>query len=173
MGHTGTVLGERVFRHGGAGLAEMADWIATTAGAEPGVTGVAIEVPHSPVVETLMERGFAVHSINPKQIDRFRDRFSPAGAKDDCRDARVLGDALHIDALAFQRLDPVTPEVVELRERLRIASDLAVDRTRLVNRARQQLWCCFPQLLEVESDSPAPGCGNSGRWPRRPPWPGV
>ena len=31
-----------------------------------------------------MERGFAVQSaINPKQLDRFRDRISPAGAKDD------------------------------------------------------------------------------------------
>ncbi len=28
---------------------------------------VAIEVPHGPVVETLMEREFKVHSINPKQ----------------------------------------------------------------------------------------------------------
>ena len=37
-----------------------------------------------------MERGFTVHSINPKQLDRFRDRISPAGAKDDRRDARVL-----------------------------------------------------------------------------------
>jgi len=31
--------------------------------------------------------GFVVHAINPKQLDRFRDRFSPAGAKDDRRDA--------------------------------------------------------------------------------------
>ena len=33
-------------------------------------------------------------TLNPKQLDRFRDRFSPAGAKDDRRDARTLGDAL-------------------------------------------------------------------------------
>ena len=43
-----------------------------------------VAVPHGPVVET--ERGF--HSLNPKQLDRFR--LSPAGAKDDCRDARAL-----------------------------------------------------------------------------------
>ena len=35
---------------------------------------------------------------------------------------------------------------------VRIASDLTRDRTRLVNRARQQLWCYFPQLLNVESE---------------------
>jgi hypothetical protein len=51
-------------------------------------------------VETLMEQGFAVFSINPKQLDRFRDRYSPAGAKDDRRDAFVLADSLRTDSLA-------------------------------------------------------------------------
>ncbi len=148
----GTVLGERAFRHGGAGLAEMADWLVATAKAEPHAIGVAIEVPHGPVVETLMERGFAVHAINPKQLDRFRDRFSPAGAKDDRRDARVLADALRTDCHAFRRLDASAPEIVELREWSRIANDLTGERTRLANRARQQLWRYYPQLLKVESD---------------------
>jgi hypothetical protein len=42
---------------------------------------VAIEVPHGPVVDVLLDRGFAVHAINPKQLERLRDRFSVAGAK--------------------------------------------------------------------------------------------
>ncbi len=148
----GTILGERAFRHGGAGLAEMADWLVATANAELPAIGVAIEVPHGPVVETLMERGFALHSLNPKQLDRFRDRFSPAGAKDDRRDARTLGDALRTDRHAFRHLDPAAPEIVELREWSRIANDLTGDRTRLVNRVRQQLWRTYPQLLKVEGD---------------------
>ena len=80
----------RVFRHGGAGLAEMAEWIAAAGGGDATGIPVAIEVPPGPVVESLMDRGFRVHSLDPKQLDRFRDRFSPAGAKDDSRDARVL-----------------------------------------------------------------------------------
>ena len=76
----GTILGERTFGHGGAGLAEMADRLVAKANAEAPVIGTAIETPHGPAVETPMERGFAVHSLNPKQLDRFRDRFSPAGA---------------------------------------------------------------------------------------------
>ena len=148
----GAVLGERAFRHGGAGLAAMADWLLATAKSGPQAIGAAIEVPHGPVVETLMGRGFAVHAINPKQLDRFRDRFSPAGAKDDRRDARTLGDALRTDRHAFRRLDAAAPEIVELREWSRIASDLTADRTRLVNRARQQLWRYYPQLLKVEGD---------------------
>ena len=33
-------------------------------------------MPHGPVVETLIERAFNVYAINPKQMDRFRDRFA-------------------------------------------------------------------------------------------------
>ncbi|WP_423927787.1 IS110 family transposase [Candidatus Palauibacter sp.] len=88
---------ERTFRHGGAGLAEMAEWIVAGTGAAAGEVPVAIEVPHGPVVESLMDRGYPVYAVNPKQLDRFRDRFSPAGAKDDSRDARVLADALRTD----------------------------------------------------------------------------
>ena len=148
----GRVLGERAFRHGGAGLAEMADWLLATTKAEPQVIGVAIEVPHGPVVETLMERGFATHALNPKQLDRFRDRFSPAGAKDDRRDSHTLGSALRTDRHAFRRLDASAPEIVELRAWSRIADDLTSERTRLANRAREQLWRYYPQFLTVEDD---------------------
>jgi hypothetical protein len=55
----------------------------------------------------LLERGFAVYAINPKQMDRFRDRFTVAGAKDDSRAAGVLGDSLRPDRRAFRRLCPV------------------------------------------------------------------
>ena len=77
----GTVLGEREFEHGGTGLMQMADWLLSFAASDAGAVGVAIETPRGPVVEGLMERGFAVHSINPKQLDRFRDRFSPGSGK--------------------------------------------------------------------------------------------
>lgn len=152
----GKTLGERAFRHSGAGLAEMTDWLLGTTSTQPHAIGVAIEVPHGPVVETMMERGFTVHAVNPKQLDRFRDRWSPAGAKDDRRDAWTLADALRTDDKAFRRLDPAAPEIVELREWSRIASDLTRDQTRLVNRARQQLWRYYPQFLKVESNLARP-----------------
>ncbi len=105
----GCKLGERGFAHGGEGLADMAPWVSQHTGAAPDAVSVAIEVPHGPVVESLMERGFRVHAINPKQLDRFRDRFSPAGAKDDSRDAHVLADALRTDPRCLCRLDPRGP----------------------------------------------------------------
>ena len=53
----GTVLGERAFEHGGAGLSDMADWLLSFAAGAADEVGVAIETPRGPVVESLMERG--------------------------------------------------------------------------------------------------------------------
>ena len=152
----GQILAEKAFPHSGDGLVAMTDWLGATTNTQPHAIGVAIEVPHGPVVETMMERGFTVHALNPKQLDRFRDRWSPAGAKDDRRDAWTLAKALHSDDRAFRQLDPAAPEIVELREWSRIASDLTRDQTRLVNRARQQLWRYYPQFLKVESNLARP-----------------
>jgi hypothetical protein len=42
---------------------------------------VAIEVPHGPIVETLLERGFQVYAVNPKQLDRFRRSLHRGGQR--------------------------------------------------------------------------------------------
>ena len=153
----GTKLGEKIFKHGGEGLAEMAAWLMATSGAtEPGQIQIAIEVPHGPVVETLIERGFTVYAINPKQMDRFRDRFTLAGAKDDSRDAETMASALRTDPRCFRPLAAMDPIVIELREWSRITEDLGAERIRLTNRMREQLWRYFPAMLELERDLAAP-----------------
>lgn len=146
------VIGEQNFPNDGAGLAEMCTWLCALVGATPSRIWVAIEVPHGPVVETLIERGFIVHSINPKQLDRFRDRFGPSGAKDDRRDANVLASAIRTDARAFRRLRLDDPSIIEMREYSRMAGDLKTDRNRLTNRVRQQLRRYYPQMLELGDD---------------------
>ena len=65
---------------------------------------VAIETSQGPVVETLLGMGLRVYAINPKQEDRLRDRFSPAGAKDDRRDAFVLASCVETDGYAFREV---------------------------------------------------------------------
>jgi transposase len=149
----GTKIGEKIFKHGGEGLAAMAAWLmATSSAAEPTQIHIAIEVPHGPVVETLIERQFNVHAINPKQMDRFRDRFTLAGAKDDSRDAETMASALRTDPRCFRLLAAMDPTVIELREWSRIAEDLGAERVRLTNRMREQLWRYFPAVLELDSD---------------------
>jgi transposase len=148
----GRLIGERGFAHGGAGLTELRDWLLEKTKAAPEQIAVAIETPNGPVVEMLLEHGFVVFAINPKQLDRFRDRFTVAGAKDDRRDARVLGGSLRTDREAFRQLAVDDPTVIELREWSRIADELQQERTRLSNRLRQQLWRYYPQATELTDD---------------------
>jgi transposase len=147
----GRIKGERAFPHGGAGLTALCDWLVSVAG-DPASVAVAIEVPHGPVVDALQDRGFAVHAINPKQLDRLRDRFSVAGAKDDRRDARIAAAGLRTDPLLFRPVQIGDPVVIELREWSRLAAELQQERVRLSNRIRQQLWRYYPQLLELTDD---------------------
>lgn len=149
----GEIRAESSFPHSGAGFAALADWmLAATEGSPPDRIGVAIETPRGPVVETLMGSGFVVHSINPRQLDRFRDRFSLAGAKDDRRDALVLASALRTDPHRLLLVEPSAPEIVELREWSRIVESLARERVRLANRMREQLWRYYPEFIDVVDD---------------------
>ena len=98
------LVGERAVDHDGASLAQLVAWLWTLAAGQPERVSVAIEVPRGAIVEGLVERGFHVFAINPKQLDRFRDRHRVAGAKDDRRDAFVLADSLRTDQPSFRRL---------------------------------------------------------------------
>ena len=148
----GRQVNERDFAHGGAGLTELRDWLLEKTKAVPGQIAVAIETPHGPVVEMLLDHAFPVFAINPKQLDRFRDRFTVAGAKDDSRDARVLGSALRTDRVAFRRLAVDDPVLIELREWSRMADELQQERTRLANRVRHQLWRYYPEAVKLTDD---------------------
>jgi transposase len=101
------------------------------------------------VVETLVERGFHVYAINPKQLDRFRDRHSVAGAKDDRRDAFVLADSLRTDRDCFRRVRLDDPVVIQLRELSRVDEDLKRESNQLANRLREQLHRFYVQALKL------------------------
>jgi transposase len=145
----GKRVAERDVTHDGAGLQGLCSWLLERTGARAEEIAVAIEAPRGPVVEVLLERGFQVFAINPKQLDRFRDRFSMSGAKDDSRDAEVLGHSLCTDRRAFRRLAIEDPQVIELREWSRIYDELKQEQSRLANRVRDQLWRYYPQAGEL------------------------
>ena len=149
---SGKRLGKKTFEHSGEGLAQMCSWLMATSGGRPEDIHVAIEVPHGAVVETLLDRGFKVYAINPKQLDRFRDRFSPAGAKDDSRDAETLSSSLRTDRRAFHQVALADPAIIELREWSRMADDLSADKIRHANRLREQFRRYYPQMLQLGSD---------------------
>ncbi len=145
----GRTVDEIWIEHSGNSLAELVGWLRQRAAGPPSALAAAIELPRGAVVETLMEHGFAVFSINPKQLDRFRDRYSPAGAKDDRRDAFVLADSLRTDLHCFHAVQLDSPTVIRLRELSRLEDEIAEEQNRLTNRLREQLHRYFPQLLDL------------------------
>src|SRR2546422_62114 len=143
------VVREREVCHEGAALESFADWLTQLAASAVETVAVALEVPRGAVVDVLLARGFHVFALNPKQLDRFRDRFTVAGAKDDRRDAQVLASALATDLANFRRVEPAHPLLLELRELSRLEDDLQEELGRLTNRLREQLHRYYPQLLHL------------------------
>jgi len=119
-------------------------------------------------VDTFLEYGFPMFAVNPKQLDRFRDRFTAGGAKDDRRDARTVADGLRTDRRAFQRIQADDARVIQLREWSRIFEELQDEEQRLANRLRGQLyrvngaWLTLnpaaddPWLWTILADTPHP-----------------
>ena len=138
---SGAVLEQRAFGHGGAGLLALAEWLRSHGG-----PAVAMETPRGPLASGLAAQGIEVRSINPLQSDRFRDRHSPSGAKDDRRDARVLANALRTDPDSLRRVPAETAEGVALGSLLRRLDWLKEERARLSSRLRAELWEFYPEF---------------------------
>ena len=144
----GTIVREQVVQHTGESIREFLRSVEVP-DRKPDQVAVGIEVPRGPVVEAFLERGYAVYSINPKQLDRFRDRHSVAGAKDDRRDAFVLADSLRTDRHCFRRLSLEPADVVRLRELARAEHEAGEDLRRAANQLFQLLLRYYPQLLQL------------------------
>ena len=80
MDAQGEILLECALHHDGESIREFFQTLESLTLVPPQRVAVGIEVPRGPVVEAFLERDYAVFSINPKQLDRFRDRHSVAGA---------------------------------------------------------------------------------------------
>lgn len=135
----GHLSGTRTVGHTAAAVHDAVEWVREQTGLRPAQIAVGLETRWGVLVDTLLEQGFAVFAINPKQLDRFRDRFTASGAKDDRRDAHAAADALRTDRRAFRRVQADDPRIIHLRELCRLVEDLQVEEGRLTNRLRDQL----------------------------------
>lgn len=152
----GNRAGQRRVTHSGAGLRELIEWVRELCGGSLGGVAVATETPRGALVQAFLGAGAAVFALNPKQLDRFRDRHSASGAKDDGRDAFVLADALRNDRHAFQRVEAETEMVAELRELGRLRDRLVEQLGRLSNQLRARLAEVWPELLDLSPGADEP-----------------
>lgn len=140
---------QRKIEHSGGGIAQLVELLLKLSNHQPNHVALAIETPRGAVVETLVERQFAVFSLNPKQMDRFRDRHTVAGAKDDSLDAFVMADALRTDLHLFHRVRLDDSQVIHLRELSRADEDLQQEAVRAGHRLRELLLRYYPQMLKL------------------------
>ena len=145
--------GQRCFEaqvaHQGAEIERFVEQLTDYAGGELGTVAVGIEAVHGAVVEALLDAGAQVYSINPKQLDRFRDRHTVAGAKDDSLDAYVLADSLRSDRHLYHRLHLPEPLLLELRELSRAYDALTEHVVQLGNQVTELLRRYYVELLEI------------------------
>lgn len=142
--------------HSSKGINDLLDRLTRLAGDNPACVAFSIETPRGAVVEAGVERGFHGYVINPKQLDRFRDRHTMAGAKDDRLDAFVLADSLRTDRKLYRRIALEDPLIIQLREISRADEELGIDLNRLTNRLREQLHRFFPQALALSPSADDP-----------------
>ncbi len=145
----GRICERREVKHTAVALQAFVEGLVARAAGDPARVAIGIEVPRGALVELLVERGFAVYAINPKQLDRFRDRFTAAGAKDDRRDALVIGDSLRTDPQAYRQVRLDDPLIVHLREWSRVDEDLGIELARLTNQLRDLVYRTTPALLTL------------------------
>lgn len=149
LDRAGHVCERRQVKHTAPDLEAFIDALVTRANGDATTVAVGIEVPRGALVEWLVERGFPVFAINPRQMDRFRDRFTSAGAKDDRRDALVIADSLRTDPQAYRHVRLDQPVIIQLREWSRIDEELGVELTRLTNQVRDLVYRSMPGLLAL------------------------
>lgn len=150
------IVEERVIQHSGSAVAEFLDWLSDLCGQNLTHASIAIEVPRGALVETMLERGFGVYAINPKQLDRFRDRYFPAGSKDDRRDAFVLATSLRTDLQCFHQVRTDEPAVIRLRDLSRVDDELRLNFNRHCCQLREQLQRYYPQILQLSPSANEP-----------------
>ena len=113
---------------------------------------MAVETSHGTVVDQLFALGLEVYPVNPKSAQRYRERQSPSGVKDDERDAWSLADALRMDGHGWKPLAALDPVLAELRVLCRDEIGLIEQRTALINQLRQALHEYYPAALEAFDD---------------------
>jgi hypothetical protein len=147
------------FDNSGEGIRELVNWISTVGG-EPPTVGVAVELPHGALIDALLDAGFEAFAINPKQLDRFRDRYTVASAKDDRRDAQTLATSLKTDRAAYRPLRPESPQTLRLRERSHVLEDLKRELRRRTNQLRDLLLRYHVEVLKLVPAADEPWLWN-------------
>jgi hypothetical protein len=133
------------------GMSEFSRWLHERSG-EAIELWAAIEKPEGRIVDFLLDNGVVVYPINPKAVDRARDRFRMSGAKSDLFDAYVLSEFLRTDHGHLRALRPNSEQAQELKMLTCDYQRLVTQRTRVLNQLTATLKEYYPRPLELFDD---------------------
>ena len=108
-----------------------------------------IEKPEGRIVDFLLDHAVVVYPINPKAVDRYRDRLRSSRSKSDIFDAYVLSEFVRTDHVHLNALKPNSEQAQELKILTRDYQRLMRQQTRLVNQLKATLKEYYPRPLEV------------------------
>jgi len=111
-----------------------------------------LETDHGLFVHALREAGYRVFAINPKAVDRYRDRYRVSRAKSDLADALVLANLLRTDADRHREIPANSEQAVVVSVLARAQQDAVRERRRQTARLRCQLREFYPAALRAFPD---------------------
>lgn len=136
-----------------AGFTELTTLLAEHGGgqrAKP--VDIAIETDRGLLVAALRAAGHRIYAINPKSVDRYRDRHTTSRAKSDSGDALVLAHLLRTDRHAHRPLAQDSELAQAVRVLARAHQDTVWARQQDANRLRSLLREYFPAALAAFPD---------------------
>jgi transposase len=133
------------------GLAETGRWLDERR-AEGIEFWAAIEKPQGRIVDFLLDHAVSVYPVNPKAVERVRDRFRMSQSKSDGFDAYVLAEFVRTDHAHLRALRPNSAQGEELKLLIRDQDRLVRQNTRLLHQLKITLKEYYPRPLEVFGD---------------------
>lgn len=146
----GSILEKASVSHDHSGLAQL-DWLLTH-GRKRDQVHVAIELHDSLLLDRLLNLGVKVYGLNPKSAERTRERFTPAGLKDDDRDAWSMAEFIRTSHRHLRPMRPDSEATLALREWVSWREDLIQERTVQIQRLRNHLVRWHPHTLRACGD---------------------
>src|SRR5206468_11081666 len=98
------------------------------------------------------DHGVEVYPVNPKAVDRMRDRYRMRGSKSDAFDAYVLAEFLRTDQAHLRALRPSSEKAQELKMLSRDQRRVVRHKTRFLNQLTTTLKEYYARPLEVFDD---------------------
>ncbi len=145
----GAVLAKRRISDDIAGFTQVTEILCTHADDPDDPTGVdvALETDRGLLVAALRGAGYRLFAINPKAVDRYRDRYAVSGAKSDPEDALVLANLLRTDRARHRPMPNDSEQVEAIAVLARAHQDAVRTGQRDANRLRSLLREFFPAAV--------------------------